>query len=141
MAGKRLYRPFERLEIEGLLNVRGFGGFRVPGMPGYVTQNNRIIRSGHLENLTDTGRRALRALKVAKIFDFRDAGESSDSMQFLGQNSQESSDADLDPQRIRVPLQTERFSAAQKLLFYKSRRQNHIKVSCSLRHTCSMSSS
>ncbi|KAG6039626.1 hypothetical protein E4U19_004926 [Claviceps sp. Clav32 group G5] len=81
--------PPRFLSIEGVFNVRDFGGHpAVMGLssssssssssPGSAvkTRPGIILRSSHLEHITEEGVQQLRALHVSRIFDLRGAQES-----------------------------------------------------------------
>ncbi|KAG6008045.1 hypothetical protein E4U21_005058 [Claviceps maximensis] len=63
--------------IDGVFNVRDFGGHPVMTTSSLaVTRPGLILRSAHLEHITETGIQQLLALRVCRIFDLRGAEES-----------------------------------------------------------------
>jgi hypothetical protein len=61
--------PF--LQIEGVINARVVGGYASSLKPGYKVIDKLCVRSGELTYITETGKKALKAFGVTKVFDLR----------------------------------------------------------------------
>lgn len=62
-----------RLQWEGCLNVRDAGG--LPTRDGRTIRRGALVRSDHLSNLTEAGRRALEEHGIRTVLDLRAPGE------------------------------------------------------------------
>ncbi|KAK7204166.1 protein-tyrosine phosphatase-like protein [Myxozyma melibiosi] len=60
--------------IEGVVNFRDLGGWKVPAK-GKKVRSGMIYRAASLHSLTENGERQLKALGIAKAFDLRSASE------------------------------------------------------------------
>jgi hypothetical protein len=67
--------PGSEIEIEGLFNVRCFGGYSSILRPKSFTRHGLIYRSGHLRNITSRGIEQLHSLKVSIIVNLTTEGE------------------------------------------------------------------
>ncbi|KAG5950791.1 hypothetical protein E4U53_004389 [Claviceps sorghi] len=81
------------LSIDGVFNVRDFGGHPVvmSASTAATTRPGIILRSAHLQHMTDEGLRQLRALRVARIFDLRGVEESRQYKVFVQEDKDEAS--------------------------------------------------
>ncbi|KAL3440290.1 protein-tyrosine phosphatase-like protein [Aspergillus insuetus] len=68
--------PAKAVEIEGVFNVRSFGGYTSTLRPNCSTRHGLIYRSGHLEDITSHGLEQLRSLRVTTIINLTNTGES-----------------------------------------------------------------
>ncbi|KAJ0419186.1 protein-tyrosine phosphatase-like protein [Aspergillus carlsbadensis] len=68
--------PERAVEIEGVFNVRSFGGYTSIRRPNCSTRHGFIYRSGHLDNITSRGIEKLRSLGVSIIINLTNSGES-----------------------------------------------------------------
>jgi protein tyrosine/serine phosphatase len=59
--------------VEGVVNIRAIGGYATSD--SQLVKPLTIFRSGELSRITDAGKRQLRALGIAKVFDFRSEEE------------------------------------------------------------------
>ncbi len=62
-----------RLPLEGAYNFRDIGGYRTSD--GRHVASGRVFRSDHLNELTDSDRKMIRALNIVAAYDFRLASE------------------------------------------------------------------
>jgi protein tyrosine/serine phosphatase len=70
-----LERPSD-IEVDGVFNVRDFGGHKAGGAWNTFTRRDFLYRSGHLDSITATGKQQLLDLNLSTIFDFRTKAES-----------------------------------------------------------------
>ncbi|KAL4926746.1 tyrosine-protein phosphatase [Aspergillus undulatus] len=59
--------PGTTIRIDGVFNVRGFGGYRTALGPNSITRNGLLYRSGHLRDITPQGLEKLRGLGITTI--------------------------------------------------------------------------
>ncbi|KAG5917146.1 hypothetical protein E4U61_003001 [Claviceps capensis] len=84
------------LSIDGVFNVRDFGGHATTmglsssssSSSAVKTRPEIILRSSHLEHITEEGVQQLRALHVSRIFDLRGAQESGQYKAIAQKNNQ-----------------------------------------------------
>ncbi|KAL4919662.1 protein-tyrosine phosphatase-like protein [Aspergillus aurantiobrunneus] len=65
------------IEIEGVFNVRGFGGYSSTLRPNCFTRDAILYRSGHLRDVTARGLEQIRDLGISTIIDLTNSGETS----------------------------------------------------------------
>ncbi|KJZ75806.1 hypothetical protein HIM_04963 [Hirsutella minnesotensis 3608] len=104
------------IEIDGLFNVREFGGYKTTSER--VTRQGFILRSGHLEDITFRGREQLAKLGITVRLDLRSPNE---RHAFAGHDALETANSALPPE-ILVPLQDGDFSVRSSLEKYKGSR-------------------
>lgn len=63
------------VEIEGVFNVRGFGGYTSTLGPDCFTRDGLLYRAGHLKDITPRGLQQIRDLGVQTIIDLTNSGE------------------------------------------------------------------
>ncbi|KAL4739033.1 protein-tyrosine phosphatase-like protein [Aspergillus similis] len=63
------------IEIDGVFNVRSFGGYPSNLKPNCFTRDSIIYRSGHLRDITPRGTRQIRDLGISAIIDLTNSGE------------------------------------------------------------------
>ncbi|KAL4801780.1 protein-tyrosine phosphatase-like protein [Aspergillus unguis] len=63
------------VEIDGVYNVRSFGGYRSSADPSLVTRNGFIYRSGHLKDVTTRGVEQIKDLGITTIIDLTGSNE------------------------------------------------------------------
>lgn len=64
------------IQIEGVFNVRGFGGYPSALGPDCFTRDGLLYRAGHLKDVTPRGLQQIRDLGVSTIIDLTSSGES-----------------------------------------------------------------
>ncbi|KAG5921590.1 hypothetical protein E4U42_005785 [Claviceps africana] len=100
--------------IDGVFNVRDFGGHLVvspaAASTSLRTRPGIIFRSAHPEHMTEEGRRQLRDLRVARIFDLRGAEESRQYKVVMDDDDDDDDDDDASkatlPPRSALPFET-----------------------------------
>ena len=63
------------IHIEGVFNVRGFGGYPSTLGPDCFTRDGLLYRAGHLKDATPRGLQQIRDLGVTTIIDLTNSGE------------------------------------------------------------------
>ncbi|KAL4951152.1 protein-tyrosine phosphatase-like protein [Aspergillus filifer] len=63
------------VQIDGVFNVRSFGGYPSSLAPNTTTRHGHIYRAGHLRDITTDGLNRLRDLGVNTIIDLTNSGE------------------------------------------------------------------
>ncbi|BCS25507.1 tyrosine-protein phosphatase [Aspergillus puulaauensis] len=64
------------IQIQGVFNVRGFGGYPSTLGPDCFTRDGLLYRAGHLRDATPRGLQQIRDLGVSTIIDLTSSGES-----------------------------------------------------------------
>ncbi|KAL3433340.1 protein-tyrosine phosphatase-like protein [Aspergillus tetrazonus] len=63
------------IDIDGVFNVRSFGGYPSSLRPNCFTRDSIIYRSGHLKDITSRGTMQIRDLGISKVIDLTNSGE------------------------------------------------------------------
>lgn len=63
------------IQIEGVFNARGFGGYPSTIGPDFLTRDGLLYRAGHLKDVTPRGLQQIRDLGVSTIIDLTSSGE------------------------------------------------------------------
>ncbi|KAL4904168.1 hypothetical protein BDW74DRAFT_168590 [Aspergillus multicolor] len=63
------------IRVDGVFNVRGFGGYPSNPKPNCFTRDRIIYRSGHLKDITPRGLEQIRGLRISTIIDLTNSGE------------------------------------------------------------------
>ncbi|KAM3436756.1 hypothetical protein MY4824_004177 [Beauveria thailandica] len=105
------------IDIEGAFNVRDFGGISLS--PTTATRHGVILRSGHLEFLTDTGETKLSKLGITSIIDLRTSSEAKLIQKWAYANGLATATRDHLPPALPFPL-SEAFHLDDRFLKYKS---------------------
>ncbi|KAL4995604.1 protein-tyrosine phosphatase-like protein [Aspergillus recurvatus] len=99
------------LEMDGVFNVRSFGGYPCNLRPNCSTRNGLIYRSGHLKDITSQGMKQICNLGISAIIDLTNSGET--KTLFTGTSS-------LSQCRVlNFPLAKHEFSVQQLVDKYK----------------------
>ncbi|KAG2415988.1 hypothetical protein HFD88_007180 [Aspergillus terreus] len=107
-------KPF--VQVEGVFNVRQFGGYPSTLFPNARTRENLLYRSGHLEDITVKGQRTLEEdLRIAAIFDLRSEDESAVCTELGFYDGTPVSRSIVGCERIRLPIQRESYSFKQRV--------------------------
>lgn len=107
-------KPF--VQVEGVFNVRQFGGYPSILFPNARTRENFLYRSGHLEDITMKGQRTLEEdLRIAAIFDLRSEDESAVCTELGFYDGTPISRSIAGCERIRLPIQRESYSFKQRV--------------------------
>ncbi|GES65770.1 hypothetical protein ATEIFO6365_0012016200 [Aspergillus terreus] len=107
-------KPF--VQVEGVFNVRQFGGYPSTLFPNARTRENFLYRSGHLEDITVKGQRTLEEdLRIAAIFDLRSEDESAVCTELGFYDGSPVSRSIAGCEIIRVPIQRESYSFKQRV--------------------------
>ncbi|KAL4876240.1 protein-tyrosine phosphatase-like protein [Aspergillus karnatakaensis] len=127
--------PGAEIPVDGTLNFRSFGGYPVPVLSSPSDNNNNITttttrdrflhRSGHLENLTQTGLAQLRELGISTIIDLTNSKETNALFTRAGKdNNTGNGDGNGHKSKDRItvvnlPLAKKEFSVQQLAEKYK----------------------
>jgi hypothetical protein len=118
--------PVKTVEIEGVFNVRSFGGYPNTLRPNCSTRHGLIYRSGHLEDITSHGIEQLRSLGVTTIINLTNTGESAALYANAGTDT-----AGLEGVKVvNLPLAKGGFSVAKLAEKYRRYVAEGEKVSC-----------
>jgi hypothetical protein len=118
--------PAKAVGIEGVFNVRSFGGYTSTLRPNCSTRHGLIYRSGHLEDITSHGIEQLRSLGVTKVINLTNTGESTALYSNAGTDT-----AGLDGVKVvNLPLAKGGFSVAKLTEKYRRYVAEGEKVSC-----------
>ncbi|KAL3461850.1 protein-tyrosine phosphatase-like protein [Aspergillus heterothallicus] len=97
------------IEIEGVFNVRSFGGYASPLALNASTRHGLIYRSGHLEDITSRGIEQFHSLGITAIINLTITGESTALFANAGTDT-----AGLEVVKVvNLPLSKGGFSVAQ----------------------------
>ncbi|KAL4812306.1 protein-tyrosine phosphatase-like protein [Aspergillus spinulosporus] len=106
-----LFKRGACIEIDGVFNVRGFGGYPSSLRPNCFTRDSIIYRSGHLKDITSRGTKQIRDLGISTVIDLTNSGET--KALFTGTSS-------LSQCRVlNLPLMKHGFSVQQLAEKYK----------------------
>ncbi|KAL2847161.1 tyrosine phosphatase family-domain-containing protein [Aspergillus pseudoustus] len=97
------------IEIEGVFNVRSFGGYTSTLRSNCTTRQGFLYRSGHLEDITSRGIEQLRGLGITTIINLTNTGEST----ALFANGDTATAALDDVKVVNLPLAKGGFSVEQ----------------------------
>jgi hypothetical protein len=118
--------PAKAVEVEGVFNVRSFGGYPSILRPNCSTRHGLTYRSGHLEDITSHGIEQLRSLGVTTIINLTNTGESTALYSNAGTDT-----AGLEGVKIvNLPLAKGGFSVAKLAEKYRRYVAEGEKVSC-----------
>ncbi|KAL5355224.1 tyrosine phosphatase family-domain-containing protein [Aspergillus floccosus] len=106
--------PF--IQVEGVFNVRQFGGYPSTLFPNARTRQNFLYRSGHLEDITVKGQRTLKEdLWITAIFDLRSKDESAVCTELGFYDGTPVPRSMLGCEKIKLPIQRGSYSFKQRV--------------------------